>query len=416
MTERKILIGLITSTEYLKAIHNIWNAQFIESTTAKRIAHWIWEYYDKYEHAPGKDMEAIFFDKLKSGKLPADLAEEIEQEILPSLSDESVEEPVNVPYLVDLTKKYFDERHLDIHTENIKALKAKGEIEQAKKLAADFVPLSTSKIILSDFILSVPQIRDHKTEKPLLLMKPWLRAGQLTILYGNFGSGKSLLSIAVAYMLGLVDSDNDDCEVGEWMIKNPTGCLYIDGELGEKEMEERVAQFEWLGPQSNKYKIRILSIPEYQLATEDTFDMADRKNQLEVVKWLKEHPTYKFIILDSVSTVFGLQDENSNSEWNSKVSPLLRDLRALDVGCLLLHHSGKDGKKGLRGASAMGAMAQNIFRLTNHPKKNIDEGEAWFILSKDKYRAPGKSFPTFALRFTQENDGKETHWEVTDIH
>ena len=70
-----------------------------------------------------------------------------------------------------------------------------------------------------------------------------------------------------------------------------------------------------------------------------------------------------------------------------------------------------DNKAGI--AAAMGAMAHNIFRLLNHGDKDIDDGQAWFVLAKDKQRSGGFSFKTFSLLFTQENHEKETHWEVT---
>jgi RecA-family ATPase len=168
-----------------------------------------------------------------------------------------------------------------------------------------------------------------------------------------------------------------------------------------------------MGKQPPDYKMKVLSIPEYQLKTEDCFLLSNRDNQRSVVQWLREHPTYKLVILDSASTLFGLIEENSNSEWNSKISPLLRDLRALNVACLLLHHAGKDSKRGLRGASAQGAMAENIFKLRNHPQKDIDEGEAWFIIGKDKQRAAGFSFKGFAVKYSQTDTKTETHWEVT---
>jgi RecA-family ATPase len=144
------------------------------------------------------------------------------------------------------------------------------------------------------------------------------------------------------------------------------------------------------------------------------FSLSDRVNQQKIIRWLKDHPTYKLVVFDSVSTLFGLQEENDNSEWNNKINPLLRDLRALGVACILLHHAGKDGKKGLRGASAMGAMAHNLFRLTNHGGKDIDKGEAWFVLSKDKQRAAGYSFRPFSLKYTQNDGETETTWEVTE--
>jgi hypothetical protein len=414
MLERKIIIGLITSTEYCQKVKDIWNIQLIESTSAKRLAGWCWEYFDKYKKAPGREIETIYYSKLKDSKLPKDIAEEIEQDILPSLSKEYENEDFNLAYLLDETEKYFSERNLTTLKENIEALVTIGQTEEAEKLIKEFKSLDTISNTFDNFVLTVKQIRKKHTPQPVVLMKPWLKEGQVTILYGQYGSGKSLLSLSIAYILGTENYEDSECEIGEWQVKHPTGCLYIDGELGEQEMEERVKQFEWIGHQSPEHSLKILSIPEYQLETEDSFYLSNRENQQKIIKWLKDHPTYKLIVLDSVSTLFGLEEENNNSEWNNKVSPLLRDLRALGVACLLLHHAGKDSKRGLRGATAMGAMAHNIFRLVNHEGKAIEDGEAWFTVLKDKQRASGFSFRTFSLKYTQTDNEKETHFEVTE--
>lgn len=416
MIERKIIIGLITSTEYCKKIKDIWNQRLISSPTAKLLADWIWEYYNKYQKAPGKDIETIFYSKLKSTKISKTLAEEIEQDILPSLSDESVEEEVDIQYLLEETEKYLNEQHIKLFTDTISALLSSSKLLEAEKMVREFKPLGLLTGKLDQFILSVDEIRKKETIQPRILMSPWLKEGQMTIIYGNYGCGKSLLAIVVAYLLGVDQIDDDKHEVGEWFIKEQTGCLYLDGELGEVEMEERVKKFEWLGRQRPGFKMKILSVPEYQLATSDSFYLSNRQNQLKIITWLKDHPSYKLVVLDSASTLFGLLEENDNSEWNNKINPFLRDLRALGVACILLHHSGKDNKRGLRGASAMGAMAHNIYRLTNHSSKNTDGGEAYFNLTKDKQRAGGKTFKSFGMHFYQNDKETETHWEVTGLN
>lgn len=414
MIERKILIGLIVSTEYCQKIKDFWNLQLLESTTAKTLATWCWEYFNQYHLAPGKEIESIYHTKLKEGRIAKDIAKEIEEEILLGLSAEYENESFHLAPLLDETKKYLTERHLTIYKDNLEVLLAKGQIEEAGKLAGEFKPLGITFDKLDNFILTVNQIRKKERPHPVPLLHPWLKQGQTTIIYGNYGTGKSLLSISIAYVLGLHEFTEKECEIGEWYVKHQTGCLYIDGELGEQEMDERVHQFEWLGKQPPEHKIKILSIPEYQLKTEDIFYLSNRENQQKIITWFKDHSTYKLIILDSASTLFGLEQENDNSEWNNKINPFLRDLRALDVACLLLHHAGKDNKRGLRGASAMGAMAHNIFRLIDHEKKVIDKGEAWFTLIKDKQRAAGVSFKKFSLHYSQNVDETETHWEVTE--
>ena len=412
MIERKIIISFITSTEFHKNLQGIWNSTLFESSTAKIISTWCQEYFDKYHKAPGKTLESIFYKKVKQG-LQKDLAEEIEQDILPGLSEEYTEEELGVEYMTEQAIAYFSERKLLQHADQIRKLVENNKLRDAEKLVLSYKLIDDPKAKLSNHILSVEEIRNKKIEKPLLLMSPFLRKGQTTIIYAGYGVGKSLLSISIAYLLGLKNYAGKEQELGPFQVKNPTGCLYLDGEIGEQEMDERIKQFEWLGRQHTNHKMKILSVPEYQFATEDTFTLATRANQLKVIQWLKDNRTYGLIVLDSVSTLFGLVEENDNSEWSNKVNPFLRDLRALGVACLLLHHAGKDSKRGLRGASAMGAMAHNIFKLSDHPDKDMDEGEAWFVISKDKTRGSGFNFKTFGIHYYQNEDQSETHWDIT---
>jgi len=410
MIEQDLIRGLIHSTEFCQRIKSMWDISLITQVEAKRIVTWCWTYFNQYGEAPGKNIETIFYNKAKS--LSKETINEIENHLFPELLEVEEEQEFNVDFLVEETVKYFSEQKLKTLAHNIQSSISAGKVDEAEKAVVEFKPLSTSVKKLNEFILTAEQIRKRNNKRPPFLMKPWLREGQTTIIYGNYGSGKSLLTISVAYVLGLRNFDKSDCDIGEWQVINPTGTLYIDGELGELEMEDRIKQFEWLGRQ--QYRTRILSIPEYQLKTEDVFSLSNRLNQLKIIEWLKEHPNYKLVVLDSASTLFGLLEENDNSEWNNKINPFLRDLRALSVACLLLHHAGKDNKKGLRGASAMGAMAHNIFRLMDHKEKNIDDGEAWFTISKDKQRAAGKGFKTFSLRYTQNDNQTETWWETTE--
>lgn len=137
MIERKIIIGLIVYDEFLKEFKNQWNQNYIESAAAKMIAGWCWEYFKKYDRAPGRNIEMIYIRKLKKG-IDKDLAEEIEQEILPSLSDEYEAENLDIQNLIDETKKHFIERQITIHKEIIENLLAKGKVDEAEKEIAQF--------------------------------------------------------------------------------------------------------------------------------------------------------------------------------------------------------------------------------------------------------------------------------------
>ena len=138
--ERRIIIGLITSTEFLQQIHSVWNANLLESQMAKRLAGWCTDYFEKYHKAPGRNIEGIYLEKLKAG-LPKDIAEEIEEDILPGLSEEYEQEQFNLSYLLDQTRVFLKERNLIHHAERIQELLDTGELLEAEKLALDYKPV-----------------------------------------------------------------------------------------------------------------------------------------------------------------------------------------------------------------------------------------------------------------------------------
>ena len=141
--ERHIVIGSIVSTRYLQQVYDIFDTTLLESPTAKRMATWAIEYYEKYQEAPGQAVEGIYYQKLKEG-LDKETAEDIE-DILEDLSEEYEREGFNVQYLLDQSRRYFDEKNLRQHSQRIQALADQGDITEAERLANEYRPLKKER-------------------------------------------------------------------------------------------------------------------------------------------------------------------------------------------------------------------------------------------------------------------------------
>lgn len=137
MIERKIIIALITNTEFLKQIQEEWSDEYLESQTAKLFSRWCWSYFKKYEKAPMRDIEMLYIKQLKKG-IDSDLAIEIEEEILPGLSSEYENTTISTQNILDETRAYFVERQIVIHNETIEYHLSKNEIEKAQELVKTF--------------------------------------------------------------------------------------------------------------------------------------------------------------------------------------------------------------------------------------------------------------------------------------
>lgn len=148
--ERKIILGFVTSTDFTNRIKGKWNIHLFESQIAKRLAMWCSEYFDKYNKAPGSEIESIFQSKKRKG-LPKEISEEIEEDILPDLSEEFESSDFNIDYLVEEAELYFAERHLKIHNEEVQGLLEQGQIIEAQKLVQNYKPLSVDSGSWVDF-------------------------------------------------------------------------------------------------------------------------------------------------------------------------------------------------------------------------------------------------------------------------
>lgn len=209
--ERHILIGLITSTEYLHEVHETWNKKFLKSKVAQELSEWCLQHYKKYRTAPGADIEGIYFEKLRKGEIDQDFAEEIEEDILPDLSEEYERaEKFNVQYLLDRTRSYFSERNMETYAEEIQDFLDAGDIEKAEQLAARYRPVETtssSDIDLSDpeSLMRIEQAFGEKTQPILELpgavgefMNPQLTRDALVSFLAPEKRGKSFMMLDIA--------------------------------------------------------------------------------------------------------------------------------------------------------------------------------------------------------------------------
>ena len=139
--ERRLVLGLIVSDVFIAEVRKVWDPHALQSAMAKRLAGWCIAFYDKYGKAPGPDIEGIFMQKLQEG-LPQDIAEEIEEDILPELSAQFAREKLNTAFLLDEAKEFFSRRHLELHASAITAHLSSGDLLTAEKVAREFTPIA----------------------------------------------------------------------------------------------------------------------------------------------------------------------------------------------------------------------------------------------------------------------------------
>lgn len=138
LLERKIAIGMIACTEYIKTAQSIIELKWIQSQEAKMIIGWCLDFYKKYKKAPKQEIQDIFLEKIRTTNIPEKKAGLVE-EILSSLSEELEEEnDINVPYLLDQTVTYSKACKLNGYAEQIQEEVQNGNILEAEQILSEY--------------------------------------------------------------------------------------------------------------------------------------------------------------------------------------------------------------------------------------------------------------------------------------
>lgn len=142
--ERRIVTGLVVSTDYAGKVAAFWRDEFIESPELRTIARWCLDYHTKYGRAPEKDVEGLFVDAVRADRIGRGEAELVEEVLTRISAEYDRAEAFNSGYLYDQTVEYVRERELLAHSEAVADLVDRGQTREAAELASSFVPLSVA--------------------------------------------------------------------------------------------------------------------------------------------------------------------------------------------------------------------------------------------------------------------------------
>lgn len=134
--ERRILIGMIVSSQFLKEVRELYRHDFFKNKHAGIIVKWCFDYYNQYEKAPMQHIQDIY--DTEEVRLDEDASKYVEN-LLSSLSDDYAEsENFNVGYLLDEATKHFKTRSLELLGTGILEYTRNGDTEGAEELYSTY--------------------------------------------------------------------------------------------------------------------------------------------------------------------------------------------------------------------------------------------------------------------------------------
>jgi hypothetical protein len=140
--ERRIVTGLIVSEDFMRRIGRFWEDDMLESPELRKVARWCIDHYEKYHKVPDRDIEVIYMDELKRGRVSKPEGEIIEQILTRIADDYERGDQYNAGYLFDRAAAYFRSREQEQFKERLDDLTERGEVEQADDLIRSHVPRS----------------------------------------------------------------------------------------------------------------------------------------------------------------------------------------------------------------------------------------------------------------------------------
>lgn len=219
--------------------------------------------------------------------------------------------------------------------------------------------------------------QDFLSAPPLRwLVKGVLPQDGVAAMYGPSGSGKSFLAIDLA-----VAAASD--EITEWFGRKidtvPVAYLALEGARG---VGKRLKA--WQIANQKAFPDRLKFIDAH-------FDMTGKSNDVADLSTVLNNAGMRggLIVIDTLSRAAPGMDENSSQEMSALIAKAAQLQRNTGGLVLLVHHTGKDGTKGLRGHSSLYAALDAAIEVQRDQEGG---GRSWSI-AKSKDDADGGYVP-----------------------
>lgn len=230
----------------------------------------------------------------------------------------------------------------------------------------------------------------ERAEQPEYLISPYVREGGFTVLFGNAGTGKSLIALAWALQI----SQGLSHVAGGYYPHGPgRKTLYLWGE-GVSGMGARVrAAYETYWPdyrrEDDRHPGRLVN--DSFAAIPVGFSIPTNEEAQEVLELVEDNQV-GLVVIDTLAR-YMRGDENNQEDMRTFVN-WCGELQALGATVLVVHHTPKGTPKSMRGSTVLRAAADTAILL----EQKGERPNHYLVMSSDKDKE-GPGFAPVELGF-----------------
>jgi putative DNA primase/helicase len=238
-------------------------------------------------------------------------------------------------------------------------------------------------------ILSLPD--------PVWLIDDLLMENAFGMIYGMPGSFKTFFALDMALSLAHGMPFLDHFPVNKEIV-----VAYITPE-GTAGLKNRLRG--WMEARGVD-RLRNVKVNRNAFALTDPVEVEAVVNQLA-----KTGVKPKILFIDTLARNFGGGDENSTKDMNNFVNNVLELAKGLDLGVVVVHHSGKDSTRGARGSIALTGAVDFSIELSKpetpgattasvrcRKQKEVEEFQP-FTVRAERITHEGQKYPFIALSY-----------------
>jgi len=414
--DRDIVKTGITSSEYLKQVQAYVKPEFFAIPEYQRIWCWIHEHYRQHGLAIGADDFQDKYKLLFEPKLKREADRELIEAALVTLSNEYAKEgdikSERLPNLVYKTQVWAKEMHFQVFEASLSGLSR----EETIKAMSEYSSLSTGTeagliVKMEPHITVINEFIREDIVIPRQIISPWLTQSSIVEIYAPKGVGKTLLLCLLT--TGMSRKQAVGLKIGNWEITNQAGTLYLDGEMGESDMQQRLRMMEHtLGEMDHEYPFKLLSSNRFGRCERMTINLTKPEFQEALYEILEKDKSIDVLVLDNIGSLTAGIDENVKKDWDP-VNQWLLSVKGLGMSVIFIHHSGKSGEQ--RGTSAREDNVDCVIKLYR-PKDYRPEMGAYFSIKYEKARnvVDSSLLVPFSLHIKKTEDGG-VEWKTSEI-